>query len=100
MSGHIPSQTKTRKDPLKQAIERREDIVAVARAYLERGWKPVPIPSDRKSPKQPEWQLEETTLDNVRSKFHLWDGNIGVQFGPVSNGLADVDLDCDEAREL
>src|SRR5262245_9506367 len=68
-----------------------------ALAYQERGWKVVPIPSGMKHPTTPEWQKQTFPID--RKHFPLF-GNVGVQFGPVSNGLCDVDLDCDMARKL
>jgi hypothetical protein len=80
------------------AENRRQVILQAARAYLERGWKPVPVPAGQKNPNHLNWQLEAITLDNYRSKFKLWHHNIGVQHGSPSNGLCDVDLDCREAR--
>ena len=70
-------------------------IMQAARTYLKRGWKVIPVPGSGKRPVINEWQLEDIPLDY----FNLCD-NIGVQFGSVSNGLCDVDLDCREAREL
>jgi hypothetical protein len=67
----------------------------IARDYLARGWKPVPIPWRQKTPKLPQWQLRQHPIGT----FGYWQ-NIGLQFGSVSNGLCDVDLDCDAARAL
>jgi hypothetical protein len=78
----------------------QDEIRKVAREYQQRGWKVLAIPTGRKHPKDKDWQLKDITADNVESQFHLWHGNIGVQFGPVSGGLCDVDLDCSEARAL
>jgi hypothetical protein len=72
----------------------------IARKYLQRGWKPVPIPAKMKEPVDLEWQLEEITPDNVKAKFQRWHGNVGVQFGAMSGGLTDVDLDCPETLAL
>jgi hypothetical protein len=74
-------------------------ILDTARSYLKRGWKPIPIPGNQKNPVSKEWQLEDINSENVVQHFTRW-SNIGVQFGPVSGGLCDVDLDCREAREL
>jgi hypothetical protein len=73
-----------------------ENIVRdAARKYRERGWKPIPVPSNKKNPIDPEWQKK----DYPDSKFDRW-GNIGVQFGECSAGLCDVDLDCAEVLKL
>jgi hypothetical protein len=56
-------------------------------------------PTQKKHPERQEWQTEKITLDDVSDYFNKWN-NIGVQFGSVSNGLCDVDLDCKEARAL
>jgi hypothetical protein len=72
----------------------------IARDILKRGWHPVPVPPGLKSPTDPNWQLQQITLDNVNETFRRWHGNVGVQFGKVSGGLTDVDLDCVEALAL
>ena len=66
-----------------------------AREYAARGWKPVPIALGEKGPKHHEWHKK--TYD-VERDFN--GKNIGVQLGPVSGGLTDVDLDCAEAITL
>jgi Bifunctional DNA primase/polymerase, N-terminal len=70
-----------------------------ARDYLERGWKPVPIPSKMKHPTDVGWQLQEITLETVDRLFDRW-SNVGLQHGSVSQGLCDLDLDCATAIEL
>jgi hypothetical protein len=73
-----------------------ENIVRdAARKYSQRGWKPIPVPGNKKHPIDPEWQKK----DYPDSKFDPC-GNIGVQFGECSNGLCDVDLDCKEVLKL
>jgi hypothetical protein len=63
--------------------------------YKARGWKPIPIPAGKKGPQDLDW--ETRTYDPDRD----FNGqNIGVQLGPVSNGLTDIDLDCAEAVAL
>jgi putative DNA primase/helicase len=65
--------------------------------YRRRGWKPVPIPKGKKHPVTTNWPW----LGFPDSAFpRIGGGGIGVQFGKPSGGLCDVDLDCDEAREL
>ena len=71
-----------------------------ARQYLQRGWKPIPIPGGMKGPRSNDWQLMPVTPENVSEYFNGAAMNIGVQMGPVSSGLADVDLDCLESLRL
>jgi len=89
-----------------------------ARAYLELGWRPVPIvpwnctppTPDRWSPgKTPwdrlsarplaEWQQFSCSTDAIPRHF-IKEGNVGVLLGESSGWLVDVDLDCDEAIAL
>jgi hypothetical protein len=72
----------------------------VARDYIRRGWNPVPIPHGFKGPRTGGWQLVTVTPQNVTQYFNGRDQNIGVQLGPKSGGLCDVDLDCPEAMRL
>jgi hypothetical protein len=92
-----------------RSVPKREDGDSVrsyetarrsASDYLKRGWKPIPIATGRKSPNDLGWQHEEITADNLRQKFQPWHGNVGVQFGKVSGGLTDFDLDCRETLLL
>jgi hypothetical protein len=71
-----------------------------ARAYRERGWKPVPIPHREKSPGFKGWQEFDPPESEFDSHFHPDPLNIGVRLGDPSGGLVDVDLDCQEAITL
>src|SRR5262245_16359344 len=77
------------------------DALTTARAFLKRGWKPVPVPHREKRPIGDRWQKQQITTANVAQAFrrpmHM---NIGVQLGHASGGLTDVDLDCEEAIPL
>jgi hypothetical protein len=73
--------------------------LVIARDMLQRGWNPVPVPIG-KSPKQKNWQTLVVTLENVEQHFNKAKLNTGIQMGPVSGHLADVDLDCAEALAL
>jgi bifunctional DNA primase/polymerase-like protein len=75
-------------------------MIKAAREYIKRGWAPVPIPDGSKSPILDDWQDLTITLENVSRFFNSGPQNIGVQLGPKSKGLADVDLDCSEAVAL
>jgi hypothetical protein len=71
-------------------------VVVAALAYHRRGWAVVVL--DGKRPKTRAWQkarYDETELPRVFAGKHC---NIGIRLGEVSGGLADVDLDCAEAR--
>jgi hypothetical protein len=73
----------------------RETSAEIAAKYVARGWKVIPIRHGQKGPRGNDWQSR--TYDPLRD----FDGkNIGVQLGPVSDGLTDVDLDCVEAIKL
>jgi hypothetical protein len=66
----------------------------VAKEYKDKGWKPIPVPAGEKGPRDPDWQSR--TYDPQHFNGH----NVGVQLGPVSHGLTDIDLDCPEAVAL
>ena len=72
----------------------------IARDYFARGWNPVPIPHAKKGPVGNGWQKVTITEANIEQYFNRGPQNIGVQLGPKSNGLTDVDLDCVEAVAL
>jgi Bifunctional DNA primase/polymerase, N-terminal len=76
----------------------------VLQFYIERGWNPVPIPFQAKGPTEKNWQKRRIDLTNVIEFFPgiLSDKpedrrNIGIQLGPMSGDLVDVDLDCQES---
>jgi Bifunctional DNA primase/polymerase, N-terminal len=72
----------------------------VARSYVARGWNPVPVPFKEKGPTDRGWHKRVITEENVHRYFDTRPQNVGVQMGRKSNGLADVDLDCEEAVSL
>lgn len=71
--------------------------IDVARSYIDRGWAPVPIPFKAKGPTIDGWQKLSINKDDVDKYFNGEDQNVGVILGAASGGLADVDLDCEEA---
>jgi hypothetical protein len=73
----------------------------IALDYHARGWNPVPIPYRKKGPTEDGWQKLIITAANI-SKYFSNDRrmNVGVQLGPNSKGLTDIDLDCPEAITL
>ncbi|TNE60267.1 MAG: hypothetical protein EP340_00105 [Alphaproteobacteria bacterium] len=70
-----------------------------ARDYIDRGWQPIPIPLKEKRPTITGWPHLEIDESNVE-QFFSGPCNVGVILGAVSEGLTDVDLDCDEAVRL
>jgi hypothetical protein len=72
----------------------------IAMEYAQRGWNPVPVPFKSKVPSGTEWQKRVIREEDVPAFFNGQPQNIGVQMGKVSNGLTDVDLDCQEAVDL
>ena len=77
------------------------DFRSLVGDYVARGWNPVKIPYREKGPKSREWDKQRVTSENVLSLFpadELW--NVGVQLGPVSNNLIDLDIDFPEALSV
>jgi putative DNA primase/helicase len=70
-----------------------------ARALLEAGWVPVPIPPGKKGPVLRGWEQLRPSPEDLPRLF-AGEGNVGVLLGEPSGGLVDVDLDCPEARAL
>jgi RecA-family ATPase len=73
----------------------------IALNYIARGWNPVPVGYRAKKPSSGnDWQLRIIDASNAPHYFGNGPTNIGVILGPSSDGLTDVDLDCDEARAI
>jgi hypothetical protein len=70
---------------------------AIAQGYAKRGWAVVPIPFKQKKCVLDKWQDQDFN-DRLDDFFADTPMNIGIN--PGRSGLADVDLDCREAREL
>jgi hypothetical protein len=74
-------------------------IARYARRYIEKGWRVVPIPSREKAPCLKSWQKLRIVESEV-NKYFDDDSNIGILLGEPSDGLVDVDLDCEESINL
>ena len=72
----------------------------IALAFTNRGWSPVPIPRGEKGPTATGWPHLRITAATANQHFNGAAANIGVILGDASQGLTDVDLDCDEAVVL
>ena len=76
-------------------------ILATARAFLARGWAPIPVPYRSKRPILKGWQNLRPADADLAQHFNGGLQNIGVLLGEPSGGLVDVDLDSPEAlREI
>jgi hypothetical protein len=71
-----------------------------ALGYIAKGWAPVPIPHKQKGPRGKSWPTLRLTAESAPGYFNGHNRNVGLILGEASAGLADVDLDCDEARAL
>src|SRR6516225_2534746 len=71
--------------------------LGIALEYINRGWNPVPVPYRSKNPGADGWQNRIISADDAPRHFDGVQQNIGVQLGPHSRGLTDVDCDCAEA---
>jgi hypothetical protein len=71
-------------------------IAAAALEYASRGWKPIPVHRKTKRASGKDWQ--KRPFDPVQ--FNGNSLNVAVQFGDVSGGLADIDLDSMDAIGL
>ena len=72
------------------------NILKVARKYTSWRWRVVPIPPREKAPRLMKWQYLHLGKLDLPEYFRKGN-NIGVLLGKASDGLIDVDLDCDEA---
>jgi hypothetical protein len=68
-------------------------------AYIDLGWRPIPIPLGHKIPEIKAWQSLKIGRDDVPRYFGER-CNIGVVLGDVSGGLVDIDLDSPAAVQL
>lgn len=76
-----------------------DERLALIRAYVTRGWAPVPVPARSKNPGFDDWEKFRTTAAQVTQHFPPG-RNVGLLLGEPSGGLVDVDLDSTEARHL
>ena len=72
----------------------------LALTYIARDWNPVAVSRKTKKPIGTDWQKRKVTKKTAAKYFNGSAINVGVQLGPHSNGLTDVDLDCPEAVRI
>jgi hypothetical protein len=77
----------------------RPSTLDFALQYLEQGIRSVPLYPRSKQPIGEGWQDQRLNADQFRAAFNNGQ-NIGILTGEASGGLADIDLDCDEALNL
>jgi hypothetical protein len=69
--------------------------------YLAQGLAPIPLPPRAKNPGYQGWSDLRLTANTLDAHFPTAEArNIGVLNGEPSGNVADVDLDCAEARSL
>jgi Family of unknown function (DUF5906)/Bifunctional DNA primase/polymerase, N-terminal len=83
---------------MKATIE--HPALKIARDLLRRGWNPVFYKIGDKNPTRKNWQKLKLASANVGKFCNKPNLNIGIQMGPNSNDLVDVDLDCQEGLTL
>ncbi|WFT80299.1 bifunctional DNA primase/polymerase [Methylobacterium sp. CB376] len=71
--------------------------IEIAKDFIEREFNPVVVPYGTKKATGKAWQKRTITLENVGKYFSSAQSNVGIQMGPKSKGLTDVDLDYIEA---
>src|SRR5262249_12085406 len=69
----------------------------IALEVIAPDWNPVPLSRQTKKPIGKDWQKRIITAKTAARYFNGAAINVGVQLGPHSHGLTDVDLDCPEA---
>lgn len=95
MHEHRTTRSKKSKPALEADLSTSVDpIIEAYRRYKARGWKPIPLARGAKKLRIEDWQKREFLEQSFRGR------NIGLQYGPPSKDLGDVDLDCSEAIEL
>lgn len=67
--------------------------LALAKAYSDRGWAPVPVEYRSKRCRLKGWNHEIITPGELKKHFQEDQQNIGIVLGVFSNGLIDIDLD-------
>jgi hypothetical protein len=70
-----------------------------ALGYRERGWYSTPLKPQSKTPTNESWTTQRIEAGEIDREFRD-KRNLGLVLGEPSRGLADVDLDCAEARTL
>ena len=78
---------------------------AAAVFYFAQGWTPVRIPRGQKGPRGKGWQSKRfPDRESVHGEFardsRRHPCNVGLVLGEASGGLFDVDVDCNEARDI
>jgi len=76
----------------------RDETLRAARRYMRKGWFVIPVHYKDKKPILKDWRNVRLQADDLEEHFS-GSKNIGVAIGVPSGGLADVDLDCEEARK-
>lgn len=74
-----------------------QTVKHIAKDYLRKGWKPIPIPFGQKRPILTGWSKADVNEAFIDNTFGDNKQNIGVLLGVPSGNLTDIDLDAVEA---
>jgi hypothetical protein len=74
--------------------------IEIALNLIARSIAPIPVPHGQKNPIIKGWPQLSITAENAAHYFNGTAINVGAIMGPRSNGLTDVDLDCNETVRL
>jgi hypothetical protein len=66
----------------------------------DQGFHLITIPQGSKKPIEDDWSTKRYPRETIKDRVNKSQANIGVLLGEASNGLIDIDLDCDEAIRL
>jgi len=71
--------------------------LSIAQRLQTEGAAVIDVPYGSKNPNRKGWQRERLSARDITERFSGADKNVGILCGGPSNGLTDVDLDCEEA---
>jgi hypothetical protein len=89
-----------KKEDLRVAHNNRTAVRKAAANYIQNGYYPIPIPHREKGPILSGWPSLRLYEDQIPTYFDKEQMNLGLILGEASNGLVDIDLDCQETRLL
>ncbi len=90
---------RTKTDNSTQNIYDASQTIAQVKAYLDRGFAPIPVEYQQKAPNLKNWPNATLCQKDLPEHFGS-PHNIGVVLGAKSNGLLDVDIDDADALKV
>ena len=80
--------------------EKNSTIIDYVKAYIDMGFRPIPVKYMAKKPTCEGWPKLHVTHENVSEIFLQEETNIGIVLGEASGGLTDVDFDDPDAQRF